>query len=210
MGRPRGRPGCAPRDVPAPMNVMTDAKPAAARRKSPAATVMLLRKLHAYVGMLIAPATIFMAATGILQVYSLHESHAGYTPPPLIEKLGLLHKKQLFAAAGRRGPPPGAQQGKPAGEGAAAGPVQGQDRGPDKGPDRGPDKGKAQGGGEARPTKLSTTLLKAFFAVAALGLIFSTLTGVWIALTQPLRRNLYLVLLVVGTVVPVILAAFSH
>jgi hypothetical protein len=182
------------------MNVMTDARPAAARRKNPAATLMLLRKLHAYVGMLIAPATLFMAATGLLQIYSFHESHAGYTPPPLIEKLGLLHKKQLFAAAGHRGPPPGAQPVKPPGEDAAKGQAQAGAQAAAKAPN----------GGEARKTKLSTTLLKAFFAAASLGLIFSTATGIWIALSQPTRRRLYLALLVIGVVIPVALAAFSN
>jgi hypothetical protein len=193
------------------MNVMTDARPAAARRKNPAATLMQLRKLHAYFGMLIAPATIFMAATGLAQIYSFHESHDGYTPPPLIEKLGVLHKKQLFAAA-RKGPPPGAQARKPAGEGAAPGPAekaQVSEKAPvaEKAPQGAP---KAGAGANVRKTKLSTVLLKGFFAIAALGLIFSTVTGVWIALSQPLRRKVYLVLLAIGTLVPVVLAAFSN
>jgi hypothetical protein len=205
------------------MNVMTDARPAT-RRKNPAATLMQLRKLHAYFGMLIAPATIFMAATGLAQIYSFHESHDGYTPPPLIEKLGVLHKKQLFAPA-RKGPP-GGQARKPAADGAAPGtaekaPVSEKAQVAGKTPvaEKAAVAEKAQApqgapkagaGANARKTKLSTVLLKAFFAIAALGLIFSTVTGVWIALSQPLRRKVYLALLAIGTVVPVVLAAFSN
>ena len=52
-------------------------------------------------------------------------------------------------------------------------------------------------------------LLKAFFAVVALGLIFSTGAGIWMALQQAARRRTHLVLLAIGTFVPLILAALT-
>ena len=71
---------------------------------------MQIRTLHAYIGMLIAPTVFFFAATGLLQIYSLHEAHPGYTPPSLIEKLSAVHKDQHFVA----GPDPDRQAVGPA------------------------------------------------------------------------------------------------
>ena len=59
---------------------MTNAQSRPARH--PAALLMQIRAIHTYVGMLIAPTVLFFACTGILQIYSLHEAHGGYTPPP--------------------------------------------------------------------------------------------------------------------------------
>ena len=161
---------------------MTIAQPKPARH--PAALLMQIRSLHTYVGMLIAPAVLFFACTGILQIYSLHEAHGAYTPPPLIEKLASLHKDQVFAL-GHHGPPPGAAAShapKPAGPAPS---------------------------GEVHHAKLATTLLKAVFAAVAFGLIGSTCAGIWMALRQPARRRLYLVLLLIAAGVPLVLAALS-
>jgi hypothetical protein len=163
---------------------MTSPDTKAVRKPHPAALSMLIRKLHTYVGMLIAPTVIFMAATGVIQIYGLHEAHPGYAPAPVIEKLGMVHKNQVYAA-GRHGPPAGAQ---PAGGAPGGGPA---------------------GAREEHEQKPATALLKAFFAVASIGLIFSTGTGVWLALQQRPRRKTYALLLLVGALVPVILAALS-
>ncbi|HEX4182663.1 MAG TPA: hypothetical protein VHY34_05350, partial [Caulobacteraceae bacterium] len=40
----------------------------------------------------------FFALTGALQIFSLHEAHGDYTPPPIIEKLSSVHKDQVFKA----------------------------------------------------------------------------------------------------------------
>ncbi|MDR3510914.1 MAG: hypothetical protein P4L73_04725 [Caulobacteraceae bacterium] len=168
---------------------MTKAQPKTPATRHPAALLMQIRTWHTYLGMLIAPAVIFFAATGLLQVYSLHEAHPGYTPPPLVEKLGMVHKNQRFAL-GRHGPPPSAA--------LAAGPSAGQAR-PADGPPT----------GRARASNPATGLLKAFFAAVSVALIFSTGTGVWMALRQPLRRRTYILLLSVGALVPVVLAVLS-
>jgi hypothetical protein len=52
-------------------------------------------------------------------------------------------------------------------------------------------------------------LLKAFFALVAIGLIFSTVAGIWMALQQAMRRRTHLVLLAIGTFVPLILGALT-
>jgi hypothetical protein len=159
---------------------MTNAPPKPARH--PAALLMQIRTVHTYVGMLIAPAVLFFACTGILQIYSLHEAHGGYTPPPVIEKLSALHKDQVFAQPRRRPPPAASAVPKPA---------------------------TPPPGGAAHHAKLATTLLKAVFAAVAVGLIGSTCAGLWMALRQPGRRRLYLLLLLIGAGVPLVLAALS-
>ena len=156
------------------------------RRSSrhPAALQMLLRKWHAYIGMIIAPTVLLFATTGVLQIYELHEAHPGYAPPAIVAKLGVLHKKQLYRE-GRR--PQSAPSAKPPAERPPAG---------------------SQPKAEAR--RMSTTLLKAFFALASVGLVISTITGVWMTLRQPLHRMRHILLLVAGTVVPVVLSCLSQ
>ena len=161
-----------------------------ARRLSrhPAALQMLLRKWHAYIGMIIAPTVLLFAMTGVLQVYELHEAHTGYAPPAVVAKLGMLHKKQLYRE-GRR--PQSQPSAKP-----SPGPAPAASR-PASRP-------------EAKAQRLPTTFLKAFFALASIGLIISTITGVWMTLRQPLHRMRHILLLVVGTVVPLVLSCLSQ
>ena len=152
--------------------------------RHPAALLMQVRALHTYVGMLIAPTVLFMALTGIVQIYGLHEAHDGYTPPAILEKLGSVHKDQRFAA-GHHHPPPPAPAAKPGA--APAKPPQDDDDQPN----------------------MAIALLKAFFAAVSVGLIFSTLTGIWMALRQAAKRRAYILLLLVGAALPALLAAFS-
>jgi uncharacterized iron-regulated membrane protein len=56
-----------------------------------------IRTWHTYIGILIAPSVLFFAFTGSLQLFSLHEAHDSYKPPPVIEKLASVHKDQVFA-----------------------------------------------------------------------------------------------------------------
>ena len=144
-----------------------------------AKSVPVLRILHSYVGMLIAPTVLFLATTGLLQVYSLHEAHGDYRPSPLIEKLGRVHKDQVFALGHHRPEP-----ARPLKAGAA--PHEDNHRQP-----------------------LPTRLLKAVFAAVSVGLIFSTLTGIWMAMQQTMRRAGYLWALGIGAAVPLVLAALS-
>jgi len=141
---------------------------------------MSLRTLHTYLGMLIAPTVLFLAFTGFLQVYSLHEAHGDYTPPPLIEKLSSVHKDQVFRLGHHAAPAKSAP--KPSAPAKPETP---------KGP---------------KPVVL---ILKAFFAAVAISLATSTLIGVWMGLQQPLRRRTCAILLAVGTLVPAVLIALS-
>lgn len=143
-----------------------------------------LRIWHGYIGMLIAPTVLFMAATGILQVYSLHEAHAGYTPPSIVELFGRVHKDQVFRAPPRRESHDAHASARPPQEHAA--PAQ-----------------------ASQTATLARTALKAFLASAAGLLIVSTLIGVWMALRQGQRWPTHAALLVLGAVVPVLLIAMT-
>jgi hypothetical protein len=138
-----------------------------------------IRIWHMYIGILIAPSVLFFALTGALQIFSLHEAHGSYEPPPLIEKLSRLHKDQVFAQKEH-------EEDKSEGAGAQEHP-------------------KAEN--EDQP-RLGTVLLKWFCLLVALGLSISTLLGLWMGLTQLRRRRTGWWLLAVGIIVPAALTFF--
>jgi hypothetical protein len=138
-----------------------------------------IRIWHMYLGILIAPSVLFFALTGALQIFSLHEAHGSYEPPPLIEKLSRLHKDQVFAQKEH-------EEDKSEGAGAQEHP-------------------KAEN--EDQP-RLGTVLLKWFCLLVALGLSISTLLGLWMGLTQLRRRRTGWWLLAVGIIVPAALTFF--
>jgi hypothetical protein len=152
--------------------------------------LMQIRRLHAYIGTFIAPSVIYFAATGLLQIYSLHEAHGNYTPPKIIEMLSGIHKDQRFGAGHHDAPDSDeAHSDIP----AAA----------DAHPNHAPK------GEKAHHSQFATSLLKLFFSLVAVGLIFSTSFGIWMALQQGIRRRTHLVFLVTGALVPAILAALT-
>ena len=138
-----------------------------------------IRTWHTYLGILIAPSVLFFAFTGSLQIFSLHEAHGSYEPPPLIEKLSRVHKDQVFAQKEH-------EKAKSEGAGAQEHP-------------------KAEN--EDQP-RLGTVLLKWFCLLVALGLSISTLLGLWMGLTQLRRRRTGWWLLAVGIILPAALAFF--
>lgn len=137
-----------------------------------------IRLWHSYIGILIAPSVIFFALTGVLQIFSLHESHGSYTPPALIEKLSSMHKDQVFEQK---------HQDQP---------------GPDVKSDQHPPG--PQNEHEEGPT-LGTMLLKLFFSFVALSLTISTLLGLWMGLKHPVRKRTSWLLLLAGIVLPILL-----
>ncbi len=134
-----------------------------------------VRQLHLYLGVFFAPALLFFAATGALQVFSLHEAHGDYRPAPLIEKLGEVHKNQRFELKAHK-----PQKPKPALAAAKPPPVE-------------------------EPTPLKTLALKWFFLATALGLMFSTCLGLWMGLTHLRNRVLAFGLLCAGAIIPVLI-----
>lgn len=140
---------------------------------------LLLRQWHGYLGAFIAPSVIFFALTGSLQLFDLHEAHGGYRPAQIVERLGRLHKDQVFELDHDHNPPPAEVQKPP----APSLPKPDDDNQP----------------------AVSTYLLKWFFLVVALGLVVSTAFGIWIALTKPHGRTATIALLAVGCAVPLLL-----
>jgi len=148
-------------------------------------TSTTLRQWHAYVGLFIAPSVLFFSLTGVIQIFNLHEAHGTYQPAVLIEKLSAVHKDQVFEEPHAKPAPDHDAPGTAAPQTAAAG-----------------------GGGrpaEAEDEKqsVSTYALKWFFTLVAVGLIVSTLIGIWMGTTQTRRKGLAWILLIVGTVVPI-------
>lgn len=136
---------------------------------------LLLRRVHLYIGLLIAPSVLFFCATGALQLFGLHEAHGDYHPAPIVERLAALHKDQRFTLKEKRPEPAGAEH-------AAA-------------------KGAPDDADEKTP--LREILLKWTFLAVALGLIASTLMGLYIAYNSPRRTRTHWILLAVGAALPI-------
>ena len=147
--------------------------------------MLIVRQIHAYLGMLIAPSVLFFALTGSLQLFNLHEAHGAYHPPAVFEALGSLHKDQLISS--HHG------DEEPAAAHASA-----------------PSSGRAAGGGEKHAhnddaPRLSTLLLKWFFLATALGLAISTGLGLWLGLKYTRHKSLSWTLLIAGAAIPLAL-----
>ena len=154
-------------------------------RSNPALRFAAVRRIHTYLGLLIAPSVLLFALTGALQIYKLHEAHEGYVPPPVIEKLGMVHKVQAYRAHGKRPGPPAADAPKAP---AAAKPAE------TKAP--------------AQP-RLATTLLKAIFLLVSIALAAATGLGVLMALAYGREKKLSWLLLGVGLLIPAALIILS-
>jgi len=136
-----------------------------------------IRTWHTYLGILIAPSVLFFALTGALQIFSLHEAHDSYVPPPLLEKLSSVHRDQVFALKAHDD-----EHHDEHDEHAATAPEH-----------------------EEEPA-LATTLLKYFFLLVALALCVSTSLGLWLGLTHVRHKRLGWWLLAVGIILPASLA----
>jgi len=153
----------------------------AAPTRRPISWPLLIRKAHLWMGMLIAPSVLMFAFSGALQIFRLQEAKTGYVPPAVIEKLGRLHKDQVYAVARRR-PEPAPAAASPAGPPAAA----------------------AASPPRPGPT-LSKQLLQWFFTLASVGLILSTFTGIWMGAMVSRWKRSARWMLVLGAVLPVVL-----
>jgi hypothetical protein len=119
---------------------------------------------------------LFFSLTGAIQIFNLHEAHGGYHPAVLLEKLSAVHKDQVFKAPHDHDAP------RAAAGGAGGQPAEDQD--------------------DDEKLSASTLALKWFFLAVSLGLVISTLIGLWMGATQIRRKGLAWTLFVVGTLVP--------
>ena len=140
----------------------------------------LARQLHLYIGVFIAPAVLFFAFTGGLQVFGLHETSrsSDYKPPAWLAVAGQLHKKQTDVLPVRKPRPPEAAP-------LSSNPVK----------------------PEAPTAPVRHPLpLKIFSAFVSFGLFVSTLLGLYMAYRYTHKHLLISALLILGTVVPAVLA----
>jgi hypothetical protein len=155
------------------------ARSGARRGGNPALRLAAIRRWHSYLGAFIAPSVLFFALTGSLQLFTLHESHDGYHPPAVIEKLGMLHKDQVWELKpSKKPPPPGAAK-----------------------PAEAPKPAKAPEPAKAPP--YAQWALKCVFAVVAASLVVSTCLGLWMALAYSANRRTLWILFLLGAVMPV-------
>ena len=174
------------------------------RGGNPALRLAAIRQWHTMTGVCIAPSIMFFALTGIVQLFSLHEAHAGYQPPALIEGMGSVHKDQIFKVKPPR-PAPGAA--------AAA------DHHDDADADHDHDHADADhadadhavaapadhAAAKPKGAPIKVYILKWVFTFVALGLLTSTGLGLWMALSYGRNKRLLWALLAAGVVVPLLL-----
>ncbi|MBV8741892.1 MAG: hypothetical protein JOZ12_08890 [Sinobacteraceae bacterium] len=162
-----------------------------------------IRTWHTYLGILIAPSILFFALTGALQIFHLHEAHGDYQPPMLLEKLGRVHKDQVFAPDEHHEHAADHAPAGPKGEAASAKP--GEEHEGAKGGD---EHDGAKGGEEHEEEgSAGTLLLKWYFIIVALALTTSTCLGLWIGLTHFRHKRIGWVLLLIGILLPALLIA---
>ena len=143
---------------------------------------MLLRRVHAYLAVFVAPSLLFFAITGAVQLFNLHEAHDGYQPPALIRGLAKLHKDQVFDQGLR-------SSSRPAGSSAE------------------PADGRRPHAPRSDPA--ATLVLKWFFLFVTMAFCASTGIGLWLGLRAIHHRRLSWLLLSCGTAVPIILAILT-
>ena len=143
-------------------------------------TLRALRRYHNYLGLFFAPMILLFAISGALQTFRLQEAKGyGGPPPNWIVWLASVHKDQ--------GPPREARAERPK---AVRPSVVGE-------------KPQARPARDAkRPSPLP---LKIFVVLLSIALAVSTVLGVMIALSIKGSRRVSLVLLALGTVVPIVL-----
>ena len=139
-----------------------------------------IRQFHLYVGTLFAPAIIFFALSGVVQVVGLHEARGGAQPAAWIATMARVHKDQTLTA------PKHAHD----------------DHDVDHAADK-PPKAAAHDKSEAKPAPHYG--FKAFVLLMALGMITSAGLGIAIALRNRATRKIALILLAIGTVLPILL-----
>lgn len=160
------------------------------------AFLKLARHIHLYVGVFIAPAVLFFAFTGGLQVFSLHESSRGsdYKPPAWLVIAAQLHKKQTDVLPARK-PRPMEAENRQSAPGVPM-PVQAGNAAASQ-----PSKPEAPAAPMRHPLPL-----KIYSAFVSLGLFVSTLLGLYMAYRYTRKHVLIGLLLAAGTVLPIVLA----
>lgn len=149
--------------------------------------IFMLRTLHLYLGTLFAPAIIFFAFSGVLQVLGLHEAEDAEAAraPAWIEAIARLHKDQRLARPSSQKVPSAIMAMRAEHEQRAAHDHPTHDEKT-----------------EASSRSFSQVALKAFVVLMAVGLIVSAALGLVIALRNPRTRRVATLMLALGLVLP--------
>lgn len=156
--------------------------------------IRTLRTAHLYLGVFIAPMLLFFAITGGLQTFGLHERGRGsdYRPPAWLVTLAQLHKKQTIVISPRRTRPAEASRsGIEAAAAQATAAAQPAVR-------------------KVEPPRSGKNLwpMKIFFALVALGLLTSVLSGLYMAWRFSRKPLMFTATLSAGVIVPLVLLLF--
>jgi hypothetical protein len=166
----------------------------------------LIRQMHHYPGLFFAPAIIFFALTGAMMTFDLHESRLGRQAPAWIAIPAQVHKKQTIALRPERHArtmPRPSSTGGHLPEGKASGAVS-EPSAPETATDDMHPEGPAVPA-DRIPRKQPSLALKWFFLFAAVELILITILGIYMSFKYTRNHLLAWVLLVLGTVIPLVL-----
>lgn len=147
-------------------------------------TMQQIRRYHLYLGVFFAPAILLFAFSGALQTFRLQEEKGwGGTPPGWIVWMGSVHKDSRVPVAKA----PEAHEEHADDHDHA-------------------DPAPAPAAKPAKPAPKGYTLpMKVFAVLMAIGLMFSALLGVTIALNSRQTRRMTIAMLVAGSVLPLAL-----
>ncbi|MGZ6037723.1 MAG: hypothetical protein ACXWKR_03575 [Phenylobacterium sp.] len=158
---------------------MAQSKTAQRRPTRPRPALAVIRDLHVYVSVFVAPSLLFFALTGALQTFRIPDDKAA---PVLIQKLARVHKDDVFAVKAPRPKRPESGGGH--------------------------DKAMAPTPPETKPTTpASTERLKWFFTAVSIGVALTTLFGLWMAIVHSRRKPIVWILLIAGAAAPVLILA---
>lgn len=181
-------------------------------------------------GVFFAPAIFMFAFSGALQTFSLHENKGGgpYQPPAWIVALANIHKDQVLlrpkppkppkAAAGAAAPAPDHDHDADADHDEDAPHDHDADAAKAEAPKAEAPKSDAKADAPraeaskandaqtaGKPKRPYPLAMKIFVLLLSIGLMGSSVVGVWIALQMRQSRKLTLILLAAGTIIPIAL-----
>lgn len=155
-----------------------------------------IRLLHRYMGLFFSPAILFFSFSGALQTFNLHKPNraTGYLPPTWILELSQLHKDQRIVVP--------KEKGKAAPDGSDT-EVMSAPKKKAKTMPEDTDTVDKSAPKKAPRNEKSTLLLKCFVLAMSIGLIASTLLGIYMAFRYGGGWRLVWGMLIAGTVLPV-------
>ena len=156
------------------------------RSRTSGTSLRTIRLLHRYLGLLFSPAILFFAFSGALQTLNLHSANArtGYVPPTWVVEMAQIHKKQTTNL-----PKPKGKARQAASDSTSS---DMEDAPPPK---------------QSARRRSSDWPFKAFVVIMSIGLIVTTLLGIYMSFRYGGDPRLVWGVLLVGALLPVALLA---